>query len=219
MGSLLDCLELNSVAYRLLRPYAGESIHPPSPGDAAVVLGGAMGVHDDGIHPFLREVKGYIAACTSADVPLLGICLGGQLLAEVLGGKVASVSHAERGVIPISLTEAGRTEQLFEGIPSTFLALQWHNDSFTPPPGKSTLAYSAICPHQAFRSGSAYGLQFHPEATADIVATWCRTINGNPPLSAAESSTLMADFATHQTACYAAAQKLFGNFLRIAALL
>ncbi|TLM65888.1 MAG: type 1 glutamine amidotransferase [Deltaproteobacteria bacterium] len=191
------------VPFRIVRPDLGELL--PAAGDAAIVLGGAMGVHDEAAHPFLREIKGWLARLLADGTPLLGICLGGQLLAEVAGGMVSSNRCGEKGLVEVELTGAGAADPLFAGIPRCFPVFQWHNDSFTIPPGAAHLAGSRGCPGQAFRTGNAWGVQFHPEVDGAIVAAWSR--------KTPDAARLTGRFAAAEAGHRALARQLLANFL------
>ena len=196
------------VPFRILRPDLGEALAEDSA--AVIVLGGRMGVHDGAQHPFLGSVKEFIGRILANGTPLFGICLGGQLLAEVAGGEVASNLCGEKGLVDVILSAAVAADPLFTGIDQRFLAFQWHNDSFTIPPGAVPLAGSAACPGQAFRTGNAWGVQFHPEVDSTIVAAW----SGHSPARQA----LTAEFAAAEPAHRQLARQLLGNFLTIAGL-
>jgi GMP synthase-like glutamine amidotransferase len=143
--------------------------------DALVVMGGAMGVPDaDTTHRWLRDEMALIRDAVSRDVPTLGVCLGAQLLAEALGGKVVRGRVGpEVGVCRVHLTDAAEADPLLHGLPRVVNAVQWHWDEVLAlPPGTTLLAGSPAYPHQAFRTGSAWGVQFHPEARPSMVARW-----------------------------------------------
>lgn len=164
-----------------------------------------MGVNDEEAFPFLRQLKLNIRRWLIEDVPMLGVCLGGQLLAHVAGGPFRSASHGEHGVVTIAQTPAGCVDPLFSGLPERMPAFQWHNDSFLAPPGAALLAESASCPGQAFRLGRAWGLQFHPEVDEAIVELW----GERRPESAAYVQQYLA--CADQLAAWA--QQLLTNFL------
>lgn len=191
------------VPWSLLRADRAE----PFPGEltAVIVLGGTMGVHEDVRYPFLTSLKAVLRRLLAKDLPLLGICLGGQLLADLGGGTVRSNCCGERGLKTVSLTPAGAADPLFANLPPQFQAFQWHNDSFAIPPGARHLAGSVDCPGQAFRLGSAWGLQFHPEVDAAIVAAWSR----RDPCA----DQLRAAFAAGEAAHRQMARQLLVNFL------
>jgi GMP synthase (glutamine-hydrolysing) len=191
--------------------YRNDLFPDPARASGVIVLGGEMGVHDNEEFPHLSRVRSFMAGALQAGTPLLGICLGGQLLSQVAGGAVASPSpHGERGVCRVELNDAGVGDPLFAGVERSFVTFQLHNDSFTVPPGGVLLAGSAACPAQAFRLGSnAYGLQFHPEVDDAIAAAW------------GASSTPPADFLSALRAAAvpfrAASDAILGNFVSLAA--
>jgi len=205
-GILLPLLAGRKRAYCLVSPGSGDTL--PEDGFAAViVLGGYMGVEDEDRFPFLAPLKAWLGRQVSAGIPVLGICLGGQLLARVLGGSFYSGQRGERGVCSLTLTEEGRNDPLFAGLSESLEFFQWHNDCFDPPPQGRLLAGSERCPGQAFRCGSAWGVQFHPEVDLAIVENWSR-LQGDPATAAAFAATADA----HQ----ARAGRLLDNFLRTA---
>lgn len=131
--------------------------------DGIIILGGTMNVHDD--FPFLIKEVEFIREHLQR-VPMLGICLGGQLIAHALGAEVKEDSdRRELGFDVVKLTDAGKEHPLFSCFPERVPVLQWHGQSFELPEGASLLASSATCPYQAFAQGSAYGIQFHLEIT------------------------------------------------------
>lgn len=132
--------------------------------DLLCVLGGPIGAYDEDLYPFVREELAAITARLEAGRPLLGICLGAQLIARAAGARVYPGSAKEIGFAPIMLTEAGRHSCLapFADDP---MALHWHGDSFDLPLGAENLASTDLCANQAFILGPAViGFQFHPEA-------------------------------------------------------
>jgi GMP synthase (glutamine-hydrolysing) len=172
-GLLLELLHEQDLPYRLVPIYAEDRSWDLTTGDGVIVLGGVMSVRDTVQFPFLPQLKGQIGELVRRGVPYLGICLGGQLLAEVLGGRVHLQKCGERGCHEISLTEQGERDPLFAGMPRQFNSFQWHGDSFDLPPDALHLARTDVCPYQAFRWGrAAYGLQFHPEVTQRVVSDW-----------------------------------------------
>ncbi len=201
---------------RTVTPYTGAPLPSPNELRAVIVLGGPMGVHDDAHHPFIGPVKRFIRSCVTEGTPFLGICLGGQLLSHVLGGVVTPAARGEKGTTTVTLTDEGVADPLFRGISRTFTTFQWHNDSFTVPPRAVHLAGSHACKGQAFRyGGTAWGLQFHPEVTADMVREWSIWT----PETASRTEQFLADFRNARTAYRDASLKILDNFLRIADLI
>lgn len=162
---------------------------PPRPIDeygAVIVFGGAMHADQDHLHPWLHEESLLLQRLLDQRVPLLGVCLGVQLLARAAGAPVGPAPQAEVGWHEVDLTAAGRGDPLFHRLPSRFHAFQWHFYTYGVPAGGVELARSAACT-QAFRLGeSAWGVQFHPEVTHEQVARWMRESPGDLPMPAAE---------------------------------
>lgn len=159
---------------------AGEDLPEHLPGDSVnglVLLGGAFMPDDDERAPFLPRERAIVAAAIESGLPVLGICLGAQLLAQVAGGEVTAKSgETERGSCPIELLPSAGDDPLFAGLTGydELRMIQNHQDSITAlPPGAVHLGTSGDCRVQAFRVGSAaWGVQFHPEAAGSRVATW-----------------------------------------------
>ncbi|MFL6051875.1 MAG: type 1 glutamine amidotransferase [Actinoallomurus sp.] len=143
--------------------------------DAVVLLGGGLLPDDDRRAPWLPVERELTRRAVADGVPLLGICLGAQVLAVAAGGTVRGAhGRPERGSCPVSLRSAAETDLLFAGLPGELRVIQNHRDQITElPPGAVRLAESEACPVQAFRVGErAWGVQFHPEAGADRLDHW-----------------------------------------------
>lgn len=173
-GIILEQLTETQSGFCIVELFRNEALPSVTPDDAVLVLGGAMGANDDLKHPFLTELKQFIAEVVDRGIAYLGICLGGQLLAAATGGKVHSSRWEELGTLRVSLTDQAADDRLFKSLNNDFITFQWHHDSFDIPPQAVLLASSHACPSQAFRLGSrAWGLQFHPEVNEDIIRSWC----------------------------------------------
>lgn len=154
--------------------YAGDPLPEFDAFDRLVIMGGPMSVGDEAEHSWLRPEKARIADAIAAGRSVVGICLGAQLIADVLGARVYRNAHKEIGWLPVQLTDAGRAHPLCEGLPVEQTVLHWHGDTFELPPGALHLARSAACEHQAFLvKGRILGLQFHLESTPETVEAIC----------------------------------------------
>ena len=154
-------------------PGAGEPMPAPlGEFDAVAVFGGGMNVRDTERLPWLRAEIELLREALQDDVPVLGVCLGAQLLAAAAGADVRRSPSPEIGWFDVSRTPEGELDPILGRLPSRFLAYEWHSYAFALPAGSVMLAYSAACP-QAFRLGrSAWGVQFHPEVLPEIVREW-----------------------------------------------
>lgn len=151
--------------------YRGDALPRLDQLTGLVVLGGPMGVGDTEQHPYLAGEIDLLAAATAAGIPVLGVCLGAQLLACSLGGTVDRARTAEVGIGSVALTAAGERDGVLGPSGPVLPVLHWHGDTFTIPPGAELLASSDRCVNQAFRLGRAYGLQFHVELDAGLSAS------------------------------------------------
>lgn len=129
-----------------------------------------MNVYDDGKHPFLADETAFLREAMRAGVPVLGICLGAQLVARASGARIYRAPLGETGWGTVSLTRAGREDPVTGSLPEVLPVLQWHEDTFGLPEQGVLLASSTACPHQAFRVGKAWGLQFHVEVERGMLA-------------------------------------------------
>jgi GMP synthase-like glutamine amidotransferase len=151
---------------------AGEALPDWHGFDAIVAMGGPMSVNDEAELPWLRDEKALVSAAVRDGTPYWGVCLGVQLLASSLGARVYAGPEPEVGVLPVDLTEGAKTDPVFEGLPASLPALQWHGDTFDLPDGAVRLAGSAAYPNQAFRFRNAYGVQFHLEVSPAMAREW-----------------------------------------------
>jgi GMP synthase-like glutamine amidotransferase len=145
--------------------------------DGVVCMGGEMGVHDDIHHPWLASLRCWLADAVTRSLPVLGVCLGGQLLAAATGGAVRrAINGPEAGTMLIAKRDVAAHDPLFAQLPLTPDVIQSHYDEiYRLPPGATLLASSPQCPNQAFRVGMAgYGLQCHIETSPATVLSWAR---------------------------------------------
>lgn len=160
----------------LYKPWSGQPLPGTVDADALVVFGGEQSARDDHTHPYLPALARLMADYTAMDRPVLGICLGSQLLARAFGAENHLGTAPEFGWVDVSLTEAGRADPVLSTVPDSFPIFQWHSDTFTLPAGAVHLAASPIAANQAFRIGRAtYGTQFHFEASRSVVRDWSAT--------------------------------------------
>ena len=140
-----------------------------------VVMGGPMGVGDTRRYPHLTRVKRLCAQAMERSVPLVGVCLGAQIMASALGSEVYRNPVREVGWYDLAATGAARRDPLFSQLESHEVVLQWHGDTFDLPGGAVLLASSPDCPNQAFRYGeNGYAIQFHLEILKSMVEEWVR---------------------------------------------
>ncbi|MFG1943285.1 type 1 glutamine amidotransferase [Nonomuraea sp. NPDC048826] len=174
-GRLGDWLEEAGLRLDVVHAYAGDPVPHRLTHDAMVMLGGGYLPGDDHRAPWLAPARKLMADALSREVPLFGVCLGGQMLAEVAGGEVTADTGApENGSLPVTIRPEAAGDPLFHGLPPVVPAVEHHVDAVTAlPPGAVWLAQTERCPYQAFRvGGRAWGVQFHPEVLPDRIREW-----------------------------------------------
>jgi GMP synthase-like glutamine amidotransferase len=175
-GMLGTFLEAAGWPIETLELGRGEAL-PESLGHVAAVimLGGPMNVYEESAYSFLKDEDRLIKQVLKEEIPFLGICLGAQLLAKACGARVMKAAQKEIGWYSVDLTTEGLRDRLFRGVVSPLTVFQWHGDTFDVPEGGRLLCRSDVVPNQAFKVGScAYGLQFHVEASQEMVEAWMR---------------------------------------------
>lgn len=146
---------------------------PPGHYSGLIILGGTMNACDDQAYPHLRQVVDLIHQFSRAEHPILGICLGAQLIARAFGGRVYANPMPELGFTRVYAVNNGADDALLQDCPAELHLMQWHFDTFELPAGAELLMTSQTCHNQCYRIGrNIYGLQFHPEVTPVMVHRW-----------------------------------------------
>ncbi len=162
------------------RLYEGEILPRSDAFDFLIVMGGPMGACDDKEYPWLPRERSFITQAIRENRTVLGVCLGAQLLAAVLGAKVFPNRHKEIGWFPITLTDAARESPVFDRLPRQLTVFHWHGDTFDLPPGAIRMAESEACVNQAFVLGpKVLGLQFHLELSRSGVEELIHNCSGD----------------------------------------
>jgi GMP synthase (glutamine-hydrolysing) len=159
-----------SLAVHTVKPLAGQALPDHDEVAGAVVMGGPMNVDDVERHPELGAERKWLAEALQRGMPLLGICLGAQLLARALGAEVRAGERPELGYAPVEVLDAA--DPILGALAPSTTVLHWHGDVFDLPAGATHLARSAQTECQAFRHGNAWGILFHPEADLALLEAW-----------------------------------------------
>lgn len=158
---------------REVAPLDGEPLPPHDEVAGALVMGGPMNVDEVDRYPGLLAIREWLAEAVRREMPVLGICLGSQLLARALGAAVVPGEFKEIGFATVAVDDP--EDPILGGLAPGAKVLHWHGDVFELPPGATHLASSALTSHQAFRVGNAWGVLFHPEADAALAERWMAT--------------------------------------------
>jgi len=171
-GYFATYLTRREVPWRIIGIDEGEQV-PGSPREygGLVFMGGPMSVNDD--LPWIEPALRLIRAAVDAGVPVLGHCLGGQLIAKALGGQVARNPVKEIGWGPVEVLANDVAASWFGAGARSFNSFHWHGETFTIPPGATRIAASAHCENQAFAAGPHLGMQCHVEMTPQLIRAWC----------------------------------------------
>jgi len=173
-GAFATALEAAGLALDTRDIETGASLPDDMTGfDGLLALGGVMGANDDADYPHLIRTRALIREAHEAARPVLGICLGAQLIARALGGRAYRMDAPELGFVALEATPAAAGDALLGGLALPERVMEWHHDSFDMPPGSTLLMTGAACRNQVFRTGSAtHGFQCHFEVTRAMVADW-----------------------------------------------
>lgn len=213
LGAIEDALSAQGVKTRFIRPLDGEPV--PAHMDAAglIVLGGAMGVGEQEKYPFLRAEMRLIEDALQRGVPILGVCLGAQILASVLGAPVTRAPRQEIGWFPLTLTSSAAQDPLWSGVASPCPMFHWHGDRFDLPPDATDMASSALTPCQGFRySDNVYGFQFHLEVTEPMIQDWAASSLEELADDGISPENLLAHRADDWAALHRTARVVFGRW-------
>jgi GMP synthase-like glutamine amidotransferase len=213
-GNLLTWLDKRGIPWELVDVSAG-SLPPVAPRRAIVVLGSEEAAYDPAV-AWLPAEKAFLAQSMALGTPVLGLCFGGQLIADVLGGQVTKADVAEIGWVDVAaLPNSGHSGAAADpadaAVPGTWFA--WHYDQFQPPPGSTVLAATGNCLH-AFRHGRHLALQFHPEVAPEQIELWLNKMLRQDPaaMSAEDARRLLDESERRGTAARDAAFQLYASF-------
>lgn len=171
LGRIADSLEQRGIACEYVDLYRGAARPDAGNADGLIFMGGPMSANDDLL--YIRQELELINEAITRRLPILGVCLGSQLIAKALGARVYPNSAPEIGWYPVHWTAAAARDRLHEGLSASETVFHWHGETFDLPPGAELLASSEACRNQAYRVGAnVYGLQYHLEVTPEMLDDW-----------------------------------------------
>lgn len=181
-GYLADFLDTAGMPWHLVRIDAGDPLPADSTNYGGIaMMGGPMSVNDP--LPWIPPLLDLIRQCVDRDIPLLGHCLGGQMMAKAMGGEVTDNKCMEKGWHAVDVVETPQAHTWFGDV-REFTTFQWHYQTFSIPPGATQVLRNDYCENQAFAQGPHIGFQCHIEMTAEMVRSWCKGENGAMAVSA-----------------------------------
>jgi len=212
-GAVAERLAARGAQLEIRRVLHGDAL-PSSPNGyaGALILGGVMSANDDDKYPALAPMRQLLRDFHAADKPLLGICLGSQVLARCFGAEVRLHTEYEFGHVPLEFTAAGRHDALLAGLPNPQWIMQSHEDTFDVPPEGVGLMTGETCVNQAFRVGRAtYAFQCHFETTPDIIQMWIDQFGPNLRKRLGDSAAAIFERLERDRLGRAAAQRAFAD--------
>ncbi len=215
-GYFATFLSQHNIPQALIKVDAGD----PLPRDVSaysglVLMGGPMSVNDD--LPWIEPVLALIREAVHLDIPVLGHCLGGQLIAKALGGEVTQNPVKEIGWGEVSVLDLAIAREWFGAAPTTFQSFHWHGETFSLPPGATRILESPYCANQAYVLGKHLGMQCHVEMTRDMIEAWCEL--GQAEIAAAHSPAVQTaaqmaiDMDARLVALNAIAARLYAHWI------
>jgi GMP synthase (glutamine-hydrolysing) len=215
LGNIADALEGAALAWQYVHVNDGQPVPPSMKGAGGlVVLGGTMSVYQTERYPWLRDEMRLIEDAVKSNLPVLGVCLGAQILAAALGAKVdRNPNGKEIGWHPIRLSDAAKDDRLMRDLPATMTPFHWHGDIFEVPPGAVSLASSDKTPCQAFRRGDkTYGFQFHFEVTQESVIAMANAFAKDLARENIPADRMVAQAAEFLPSLEKASEKVFSRW-------
>lgn len=175
LGVFSKILNQNNISYQYIKLFEQENIPNLKEYAAIIILGGPMNVYEEEKYPFLKKEVSTIKEAMKIKKPILGLCLGAQIIARAAGARVYSGKQKEIGWFTINLTKNGIENKIFKNLEKQITVFQWHQDTFDIPDNGKKLAASNLFPNQAFSIGdNVYAFQFHLEVTKNMIITWIK---------------------------------------------
>lgn len=214
LGAIADALESAALAWQYVRVFDGHPLPADMKGAGGlIVMGGPEAVYQLDRYPYLRAEMALIESALKAGRPVLGVCLGSQLLAAALGADVRRAAHKEIGWYPVRLRAEAKDDRLLRGLPAEFVACHWHSDIFDLPAGAVALASSELTELQAFRHGdNAWGLLFHAEMTERVVAALVGEFGEGLKRVGIDGDEILASAPRHLAGLGKIAETIFGRW-------
>ena len=185
--------------------------------NAIISLGSPMSVYEKEKYPFLEVEDKFLKKAIKEEIPILGICLGSQLLAKACGAKVKKAKQEEVGWHKLSLTVDGKKDLLFQGLSNQLNVFEWHRDTFEIPNNGTLLASSHHCRNQAFPYGrNGYGFQFHVEVTTDMIESWIdEYLNSDDETKITDAEKMLMETYEKKDQFVRQANRILLNFSRL----
>ena len=216
-GYFATVLDRHQLPWRVIRVDAGEAVpEDPRAFSGLAFMGGPMSVNDD--LPWIAPALRLIRAGVDADVPVLGHCLGGQLMSAALGGAVSRNPVKEIGWGEVTVADSPQAQQWFGHTAQSFAAFHWHGETFTIPPGAVRVLTNRYCENQAFVTGKHLGMQCHIEMTSEMIAAWCasgaREISRSSSPAVQSVDAIKLDLAPRLQALHRIADEVYALWIR-----
>ena len=215
-GYFATFLENHAIPWRLIKIDEGEAIpRQPREYSGLVFMGGPMSVNDD--LPWIRQVLALIRHAAGVEIPVLGHCLGGQLMSKALGGRVTKNPVKEIGWGEVKVEDNPAARDWLGDSLKSFLSFHWHGETFTLPQQAERILSSPWCENQAFVLGKHLGLQCHVEMTAELIKSWCETgareIASSPGPAVQSAQAMQADLHTRISKLHRVADQLYRRWI------